>query len=92
MLNGWVIVKVKQGDTVVEKSAQEFIEGSTDIAPFLPALKTSNQGIQVHGSSGASQTNADPFAAAREFGKQHNEAAKQGGSLLHERFGIQKSA
>lgn len=35
-----VIAKVKDGDSDVEKPAQEFIESSTEIAPFLSALKT----------------------------------------------------
>src|ERR1051326_2573308 len=35
-----VIAKVKEGSSIVEKPAQEFIESSPDIAPFLPALKT----------------------------------------------------
>lgn len=45
-----VIAKVKDGANIVEKPAVEFIESSADIAPFLPALKTSN-GVRVHGST-----------------------------------------
>jgi hypothetical protein len=42
-----VIAKVKgEGDVITEKPAQEFIEGSADLAPFLPALKT-QEGIRA---------------------------------------------
>lgn len=85
-----VIAKVKDGDKVVERPAMEFIESSADIAPFLPALKT-GEGVSVHGSTGGSQTQPDPFAAAREWGKQYNEANKPAASLA-ERFGLAKSA
>jgi hypothetical protein len=86
-----VVAKVKEGETIVEKPAAEFIESSADIAPFLPALKSS-EGVTVHGSSGtdSNQPN-DPFASAREWGKQYNEQAKVT-SNLDERFGLAKSA
>jgi hypothetical protein len=53
-----VIAKVKGADNVVtEKPAQEYIEASADISPFLPALKaTGNGGTRVHGSSSTGGT------------------------------------
>jgi hypothetical protein len=43
-----VIAKVKDSAGVItEKPAHEFIEGSADIAPFLPALKASTGSIKV---------------------------------------------
>lgn len=48
-----VVALVKNGDTIVEKPAQEFVEGSADFAPFLPALKAdSKTTTRVHGTSG----------------------------------------
>lgn len=47
-----VIAKLKDAKGVItEKPAQEFVETSSDIAPFLPALKTAG-GTKVHGTSG----------------------------------------
>lgn len=42
-----VVAKVKEGENVVEKPAQEFIESSADLAPLLPALKTTTNGISA---------------------------------------------
>lgn len=47
-----VIAKLKDEKGVItEKPAQEFVETSADIAPFLPALKAQSAGVRVHGSS-----------------------------------------
>ena len=47
-----VVAKVKgDGDVVSEKDAKEFIESSSELAPFLPALKTTTSGIPVIGGT-----------------------------------------
>jgi hypothetical protein len=87
-----VIALVKDGDKVVEKPATEFIESSTDIAPFLPALKTQPTGVTVNTTSSAANPKPnDPFAWAREFGKQWNETNKATTDVAAS-FGISKSA
>lgn len=81
-----VIALVKDGDKTVEKPAQEFLESSPRHAPLLPALKASG-GVKVHGTSTTpASTGNDPFAAAREFGKQFNESQKAGTDVAA-RFG-----
>ncbi len=65
-----VIAKVKDGDKIVERAASEFIESSTDIAPFLPALKSKPAGVTVNTtSSTTSPRQSDPFAWAQNFAK-----------------------
>lgn len=47
-----VVAKLKDDKGVItEKPAQEFVESSSDIAPFLPSLKAQTNGTRVHGSS-----------------------------------------
>lgn len=83
-----VVAKLKDDKGVItEKPAQEFIESSSEIAPFLPALKAQSAGVRFHGTTGNGSTGKSVFDAAREVGKQHNEARKQGSSI-NERFGI----
>ncbi len=84
-----VVAKLKDDKGVItEKPAQEFIESSNDIAPFLPALKAQSAGVRVHGSSSnGGSPGKNSFDQAREVGKQHNLARKQGVSI-NERFGI----
>lgn len=67
-----VIAKVKDGETVTEKPAAEFIESSPDIAPFLAALK-STDGVRMHGGSTDSGAQADPFKWAKDFAKSYTE-------------------
>lgn len=87
-----VIAKPRDDKGVVtEKLATEFIESSPTIAPLLPALKTT-EGVRVHTSpAGVGTESTDPFAWAREYGKQHNEASKPAGDIF-ESFNIRKSA
>lgn len=80
-----VVALVKDGENTVEKPAAEFMEASADHAPFLPALKAKSEGVEVHGSTGTSSQPADPFQAARDWGKQYNETNKPQ-STLTERF------
>jgi hypothetical protein len=83
-----VIAKVKDGETVTEKPAAEFMESSTDHAPFLGALKTAT-GVTVHGSSSTTASGGkDPFEWAREFGKNWNESRPQ--TDVAAAFGITK--
>ena len=78
-----VIAKVKDGNNIVEKSAQEFIEASPDIAPFLPALKTQG-GVRVPGTGTANASpNKDVFTRVRE---RTQEKQKQAESDLHPMF------
>jgi hypothetical protein len=87
-----VVAKVKEGDSIVEKPATEFIESSPDISPFLSALKTQPSGVRVPPTGPSSGVPAnDVFAKAREFGKQFNEQAKEGMNI-RERFGLSKAA
>lgn len=69
-----VIAKVKDGDKVVEKDGAPYIESHPKIAPLLPALKVT-EGVRVHATAaGAGSQGVDPFAWARDFGKQWNES------------------
>jgi len=79
-----VIAKVKTGDTIVEKPAQEFVEGSADIAPFLPALKVDGKTTRVHGTRGNEGTPPkDVFARIRESAKNDQ---KQQNEDIHPMF------
>lgn len=79
-----VIAKVKDGANTVEKPANEFIESSADIAPFLPALRTSNGGVRVHGSTPTGGTPPkDVFTRIRDNAKAKQ---KQADADLHPMF------
>lgn len=68
-----VVAKLKDTKGVItEKPAQEFVESSIDIAPFLPALKAKgNGGTKVHGTSGGGGTPPkDTFTRIRDDVKQ----------------------
>lgn len=88
--NTWIALIKDAKGVVTEKPAQEFIESSADIAPFLPALKTTD-GVRLHGTAGEGGGGADPFAAAREFGKRYVENAKPAGDIFAA-FNERKSA
>lgn len=86
------IAKIKDEKGVItEKPAQEFIELSTDIAPFMAALKTTAQptGVKLPVTTGstAPSSPADPFAAAKAFGEEWNKSAAAGTNVV-ERFGL----
>jgi len=78
-----VIAKVKDGNTIVEKPAQEFIEGSADFAPFLPALKADSKGTRVFGSPSNGTPPKDVFTKIREQAAQEQ---KQGERDIHPMF------
>lgn len=83
-----VIAKLKDDKGVItEKDGKEFIESSSDLSPFLPALKASG-GTKVHGST-ATPTNdgKDAFAWAKEFAKNYSETS-QPTTDLAKSFGI----
>ncbi len=76
-----VIAKVKDGQTVTEKPAREFIEAAPSYAPLLPALKVqdTNSGVRVLGSRGNAATTStlanDPISQrnqAREEARKSN--------------------
>lgn len=74
-----VIAKVKDGQTVTEKPAREFIESAPNYAPLLPALKVqeSNAGTRVLGTrsgNAAQPTGADDLITQRN--QQREEARK----------------
>jgi len=79
-----VVAKLKDDKGVItEKPAQEFVESSSEIAPFLPALKQSN-GVKVHGSSGTSGAPAkDVFQRIRDNAKQETDRTQ---SDIHPMF------
>lgn len=70
-----VVAKIKDGETVTEKDAKEFVEAN--YAALMPALQA-KQGVQlpVGGGSGADTQGGDPFKWARDFGKQYAEQSK----------------
>lgn len=85
-----VVAKVKEGETLVEKPAKEYVEANH--APLLPAL-TAKAGVQVPANgSGQDSQPASQFQSAREYGKQYNESRAAGQSDLESRFGIAKTA
>jgi len=85
-----VVALVKDGDKVVEKVATEYVEAT--YAPLLPALKAKGETtVSTSGASAGVTGAADPFAAAREFGKQWNQTAASAGDVAS-RFGIAKTA
>lgn len=69
------IAKVKDGENTVEKPAKEFIEST--YAPLMPAL-TAKAGVElpVGGGSGGEGGGKDPYAWAKEYGKQYAENTK----------------
>lgn len=83
-----VIAKVKgEGETITEKPAQEFIESSTEIAPFLSALKTSGGGTRFPDQRRDSgNPPKDVYDRIRENTKKV-EAAEKPASSIAERFG-----
>lgn len=86
-----VIAKVKgEGDVVTEKGGKEFVEASAEIAPFLPALKTTTNGIDVPGQtrdSGKPSNNI--YDDIRKTVKSSEEAASKSiGTPLGQRRGI----
>lgn len=86
-----VIALVRDGDKITEKPATEFLESSPRHAPLLPALKATS-GVKLPQTTGVpSQSSSDPFAWAREFGKNYNEANKPTVDIATS-FGIGKPA
>lgn len=60
---------------ITEKPAKEFIESSADIAPFLPSLKATTKQVELPGGQLSTEpSSGDPFAWARDFGKNWNES------------------
>ena len=84
-------VKDEKG-VITEKPAKEFVEGSTDIAPFLPSLKaTQTKQVEVPGGQMTpAPTDGDPFAWARDFGKNWNESRPT--TDVKAAFGLSKTA
>lgn len=80
-----VIAKIKgENNTITEKPAQEFVESSADISPFLPALKAEKGGTRVHGSSSSGgQPPKNVFEKIRETVKGEQ---KQRESDVHPMF------
>jgi ribosomal protein L32E len=68
-----VVAKVKDGETVTEKPAAEFVEATFGV--FLPALKA-EQGVKVLGSASDEGSTADPYKWAKDFSKDYVEQSK----------------
>ena len=68
-----VVAKVKDGETITEKPATEFVEATYGV--FLPSLKA-EQGVKVLGSTGSSGTPADPNKWAQDYAKEYIEQSK----------------
>lgn len=85
-----VVAKVKDGENIVEKPAKEFIEST--YAPLMPAL-TAKAGVElpVGGGSGSEGQGQDPFAWAKEFGKNYAEQSQPVGDVYAE-FNKRQSA
>ncbi len=86
----WVAKLKDDKGVITEKPAQEFIEASADIAPFMAALKAT-KGVTLPVTTGAStqSTTGDPFAQAKAFGEDWNKSRAQGTNVA-ERFGLIK--
>jgi hypothetical protein len=85
-----VIAKVKEGSNTVEKPAQEFIESSAEIAPFLSALKTVGTPAPAQRRDDRS-VNTDVFQKTRESVQAAEKAAVLP-NAIETRFGIQQPA
>lgn len=83
-----VIAKVKDGETVVEKPAQELIESS--YAPFMASLKTKG-GVPVPVQHRGNENAGDIYARLREQTKAET-ANPAGINTVTERFGFGKVA
>lgn len=85
-----VVAKIKDGETVTEKPAKEFIEAT--YAPLMPAL-TAKAGVElpIGGGSGGEGQGQDPYKWARDFGKNYTEQSKPVGDLYAE-FNQRQSA
>lgn len=85
-----VVAKVKDGETITEKPAKEFIEST--YAPLMPAL-TAKAGVElpVGGGSGGEGGGKDPFQWAVDFGKNYVEQSKPVGNVFTE-FNNRQSA
>lgn len=70
-----VVALVKEGETITEKPAKEFIEST--YAPLMPAL-TAKAGVElpVGGGSGGEGQPQDAFKWAVDFGKNYAEQSK----------------
>lgn len=88
----WVAKVKGEKDVITERPAKEFIESSTDIAPFMSSLKTAPQTkLPTTGAQdGSSASGGDPFTWARNFGKQWNESRPQ--TDVAAAFGLSKPA
>lgn len=60
---------------ITEKPAKEFIESSQDISPFMASLKAQTKQTELPGGQMSTEpSSGDPFAWAKEFGKNWNES------------------
>lgn len=86
-----VVAKIKDDKgTITEKPAKEFIESSANLAPFLPALKTTTGGIPVTGQTRDSgQPPGNMYDEIRKGVVQKEaDAAKETAIPLNQRRGI----
>jgi hypothetical protein len=84
-----VVALVKEGENIVERPAQEFIEGSSTIAPFLPALKAQPSGISAPGQTRDTGPAGNLYDTIRKGVKESEEAATKVNAIpLGQRRGI----
>lgn len=76
---------------ITEKPVKEFIEASEDIKPFMSSLTQKADGVRVP-TTGPTTTpvEGDPFAWARDFGKNWNESNPK--TDVAAAFGLSKTA
>lgn len=88
----WFAQLKDEKGVITEKPAKEFVESSDDIKPFMPSLTQRGQGVQVPGSvMVTAPTTGDPFAWAKEFGKNYSETNAPTTNLA-EAFNSRRSA
>lgn len=68
---------------ITEKPAKEFIESSTDIAPFMASLKVESKQVELPGGqmSTGGIPNNDPDAWAKQFADDYSKSSTPVGSL-----------
>lgn len=76
---------------ITEKPAKEFVESADHIKPFMSSLTQKSEGVRVPPTGPTTQpVEGDPFAWAKEFGKNWNESNPK--TDVAAAFGLSKTA
>lgn len=87
----WFAKLVGADKVVSEKPAREWIEASPDIKPFMSSLTQKSDGVRVPTTGPTTApVDGDPFAWARDFGKNWNESNPK--TDVAAAFGLSKTA